>query len=377
MTDAQAVIYTEHQLRDGRCFIQATLNSEKSLNALSQPMIDSLLPKLLAWQDDSSVVAIFLDSAGDRAFCAGGDIVQLYHEMVAHSDEAAPINKAAPYVEQFFTKEYKLDYLIHTYAKPIIVWGNGFVMGGGLGLMAGASHRVVTETSRVAMPEVSIGLYPDVGGTYFLNQMPDKLGLFLGLTAAQMNGADCLEVKLADHFLLHQQKSQLMALMAASDFTDDAHVTVTQLIEQLSKPVNGKMPQGNIDAHRDTLNRLLISENLNDVVAAITTLETEDKWLSKAKSSLQRGSAISAHIVARQLSVGKHLSLAQCFQLELSLSVRCGELGEFAEGIRALLIEKDNKPAWQFSAVAEVEPAVIEQLFSPVWNDENHPLIAL
>jgi len=377
MTDTQAVIYTEHQLRDGRCFIQATLNSEKSLNALSQPMIDSLLPKMLAWQDDSSVVAIFLDSAGDRAFCAGGDIVQLYHEMVAHSDEAAPINKAAPYVEQFFTKEYKLDYLIHTYAKPIIVWGNGFVMGGGLGLMAGASHRVVTETSRVAMPEVSIGLYPDVGGTYFLNQMPDKLGLFLGLTAAQMNGADCLEVKLADHFLLHQQKSQLMALMAASDFTDDAHVTVTQLIEQLSKPVNGKMPQGNIDAHRDTLNRLLISENLNDVVAAITTLETEDKWLSKAKSSLQRGSAISAHIVARQLSVGKHLSLAQCFQLELSLSVRCGELGEFAEGIRALLIEKDNKPAWQFSAVAEVEPAVIEQLFSPVWNDENHPLIAL
>lgn len=371
MTDQVAVIYTHHQMQDGKTLIQATLNSEKSLNALSQAMIDSLLPNLLAWQDDSSVTAILLDSAGDKAFCAGGDIVELYHAMASHPGQAAP------YVEEFFTKEYKLDYLIHTYAKPIILWGNGFVMGGGLGLMAGASHRVVTEGSRVAMPEVSIGLYPDVGGTYFLNKMPDKLGLFLGLTAAQMNAADCLEVNLADHFLLHQQKNDLIELIIASDFSGDSHDTITNLLGELSQRVAGKMAQGNIEAHRDTLNELLKSDDLVEVVAAIKALETDDKWLSRAQSSLKRGSAISAQIVARQLSVGKTLTLAQCFQLELSLSVRCGELGEFAEGIRALLIEKDNKPVWRFNSVSDVDSATIDQLFSPVWNDDNHPLTAL
>ncbi|NRA55626.1 MAG: enoyl-CoA hydratase/isomerase family protein [Gammaproteobacteria bacterium] len=371
MTNNCAVIYTHHRIADDKTFIQATLNSEKSLNALSQAMVDSLLPQLVAWQQDPSVVAILLDSAGDKAFCAGGDIVQMYHEM------AAKPGCAVPYVEDFFTKEYQLDYLIHTYSKPIIVWGNGFVMGGGLGLMAGASHRVVTENSRVAMPEVSIGLYPDVGGTYFLNRMPDQLGLFLGLTAAQINAADCLEVQLADHFLLHQQKSQLIQLMTEHDFSGDAATIVTALLTQLSARVIAEIPVGNIEAHRSTLTEILSSDQLLDVVQAITELETPDKWLLKAQKSLSRGSAISAHIVARQLSIGKKLTLAQCFQLELSLSVRCGQLGEFAEGVRALLIEKDNQPAWRFNTVADVDNEIIDQLFSPIWSDEDHPLNAL
>jgi len=371
MTDNCAVIYTHHRIADDKTFIQATLNSEKSLNALSQAMVDSLLPQLIAWQNDPSVVAVLLDSAGDKAFCAGGDIVQMYHEM------AAQPGCAAPYVEDFFTKEYQLDYLIHTYSKPIIVWGNGFVMGGGLGLMAGASHRVVTENSRVAMPEVSIGLYPDVGGTYFLNKMPDQLGLFLGLTAAQINAADCLEVQLGDHFLLHQQKSQLIQLMTEHDFSGDAATVVTALLTQLGARVIAEIPVGNIEAHRATLTEILSSDQLLDVVQAITELETPDKWLLKAQKSLSRGSAISAHIVARQLSIGKKLTLAQCFQLELSLSVRCGQLGEFAEGVRALLIEKDNQPAWRFNTVADVDNEIIDQLFSPIWRDEDHPLNAL
>lgn len=367
----QAVIYNYHATANGKVLAQATLNSEKSLNALSQPMIESLLPKLLAWQHDDSVVAVLLDGAGDKAFCAGGDIVELYNAMASHP------NSQAPYVEAFFTQEYKLDHLIHTYPKPIVLWGNGFVMGGGLGLMAGASHRIVTENSRVAMPEVSIGLYPDVGGTYFLNRMPDKLGLFLGLTAAQMNAGDCLEVKLADHFLLHRQKNELIKLISASELGDDAHSTINVLINSLGQGVATELPEGNIAAHRDTLNKMLESDNLIDVVDAIKALDSDDKWLSKAQGALNRGSSISAHIVARQLAVGKTLTLAQCFQLELSLSVRCGELGEFAEGIRALLIDRDNKPVWRFNTVRDVDITLIDKLFSPVWHGENHPLAAL
>ena len=371
MATTNAVLYTEHRTVDGKVFIQATLNSEKSLNALSQPMIESLLAQLIEWQYDDKVVAILLDSVGDRAFCAGGDIVELYQAMVEHAPDAAP------YVEQFFTQEYTLDHLIHTYSKPIIVWGNGFVMGGGLGLMAGASHRVVTENSRVAMPEVSIGLYPDVGGTYFLNKMPDKLGLFLGLTAAQMNASDCLEVNLADYYLAHHQKNDLITAICAKSFELDSHLMVEQVIKQLATTNPSAQPLGNIESHRETLNLLLDHPNLYAVVTAIKALETDDKWLLKAQASLNRGSAISAHIVDRQLNIGVDLSLAQSFQLELALSVRCGELGEFREGIRALLIDKDNKPQWRFDSVETVDNAVIDQLFSPVWDDVNHPLKAL
>ncbi|NRA72564.1 MAG: enoyl-CoA hydratase/isomerase family protein [Gammaproteobacteria bacterium] len=365
------VIYQEHQTRDGKKLIQATLNSEKSLNALSQPMIESLLTHLNLWQDDDSVVAILLDSVGDKAFCAGGDIVELYHAM------AQQPNQSVHYVEQFFTMEYSLDYLIHTYSKPIIVWGNGFVMGGGLGLMAGASHRVVTERSRVAMPEVSIGLYPDVGATYFLNNMPDRLGLFLGLTAAQMNASDCLKVKLADHFLLHQQKQQLISAIVGATFDCDPALKISELIEIIAKESISELPQGNIESHQELLNEVLSGQTLLEVVNAIKSLRTEDKWLSKAQSSLNRGSAISACILERQLLVGQKLSLKECFELELSLSVRCGELGEFREGVRALLIEKDNKPQWIFEHVNDVDSAVIEQLFNPIWNEYNHPLKAL
>ncbi len=137
------------------------------------------------WKNDHNIALVVLQGAGDKAFCAGGDIRDLYQAM-----KAAP-DTYQPYVEDFFTKEYTLDYLIHTFDKPVLVWGNGIVMGGGLGLMAGASHRIVTASSRIAMPEMAIGLYPDVGGSWFLNRMPEGCGLFLGLTGASINFSRC------------------------------------------------------------------------------------------------------------------------------------------------------------------------------------------
>lgn len=368
------VVYQEHEAANGKKVIQATLNSSQTLNALSQPMIESLLPKLTEFQDDPSVVCIVLDGAGDKAFCAGGDIKELYQAMAANPGEKQS------YVETFFTHEYQLDHLIHSYKKPIVLWGNGFVMGGGLGLMAGASHRVVTESSKVAMPELSIGLYPDVGGTYFLNQMPGNIGLFLGLTAAQMNASDALEVKLADHFLLHEQKAPLLSLLSQLFWKDDAndnHALVSGVLSSMAEPVAKQLPVGNIAAHRDTVDALLASDCLSEMVSAVLALETDDKWLSRAQSTLKRGSAISAHLVNRQLQVGKDLSLEACFRLELGLSVRCGQLGEFTEGVRALLIEKDNQPKWLYASVDEVPAEVIDGLFEPLWDEAEHPLAAL
>lgn len=369
MSENDAVIYQRHAMDNGYCVIQATLNSEKSLNALNQPMIDSLLPALTQWESDDSVVAIILDSAGDKAFCAGGDVVELYHAMAA-----APGAKQ-PFVEQYFTQEYLLDYKIHTFSKPIILWGNGFVMGGGLGLMAGASHRVVTEHSKVAMPEITIGLYPDVGATYFLNKMPDNLGLFLGLTAAQMNAADALEVNLADHFLLHQQKSDLLCqlrLVSWSDQQSSNHQAIDAMLETMAS--GNQLPVGNIERNREVLNLILATDDLKAVSDAILSLETDDKWLSKAQRSLEHGAWLSAKILERQLRVGKGLSLAECFKLELGVSVVCGQIGEVTEGIRALLIDRDNTPDWRYKTLESVDDQVIDQIFSPVWPSDEHPL---
>ncbi|MGB1298008.1 MAG: enoyl-CoA hydratase/isomerase family protein [Psychrobium sp.] len=369
--NTEAVIYNAHETGDGHYIIQATLNSEKSLNALNQAMIDSLLPALERFEKDETVVAIVLDSMGDKAFCAGGDIVELYKAMKDQPGERQP------FVQEFFVNEYTLDYAIHTYSKPIVVWGNGYVMGGGLGLFAGASHRIVTESSRVAMPEISIGLYPDVGGTYFLNQMPDNLGLFLGLTAAQMNAADCLQVKLADHFLLHEQKLQLIEALSQQSWTIDKDVNrqlVSHCVMSLEKTVYEQMPQGNIAANQAVIDKAVSQPTLSQVMSTIAGWGDEDSWLKRAKRSMINGSPLSARILERQLDVGKSLTLAQCFKLELQLSVLSGELGEFAEGIRALLIDKDNQPAWKYSDVDSVDEAVIDNLFNPIWDENAHPL---
>ncbi|MGB0899936.1 MAG: enoyl-CoA hydratase/isomerase family protein [Psychrobium sp.] len=369
--NTEAVIYNAHETGDGHYIIQATLNSEKSLNALNQAMIDSLLPALARFEKDETVVAIVLDSMGDKAFCAGGDIVELYKAMKDQPGERQP------FVQEFFVNEYTLDYAIHTYSKPIVVWGNGYVMGGGLGLFAGASHRIVTESSRVAMPEISIGLYPDVGGTYFLNQMPGNLGLFLGLTAAQMNAADCLQVKLADHFLLHEQKMQLIEALTQQSWTIDKDVNrqlVSHCVMSLEKMVYEQMPQGNIAAHQAVIDEAVSQPTLSQVMSTIAGWGDEDSWLKRAKRSMVNGSPLSARILERQLDVGESLTLAQCFKLELQLSVLSGELGEFAEGIRALLIDKDNQPAWKYSDVDSVDDAVIDNLFNPIWDENAHPL---
>src|SRR5690606_38353217 len=182
-----------------------TLNVPKTLNSLTAEMVDLLLPQLRAWQTDPKIACVLLRGSGDRALCAGGDVVELRNSSLARDGKA----------EAFFEREYRLDYLIHTYRKPILVWGHGVVMGGGLGLLAGASHRVVTAQTRLAMPEVTIGLFPDVGGSWFLPHVPGRTGLFLALTGASINASDTLFLGLADRFLDHAQWPQLLEKLQA------------------------------------------------------------------------------------------------------------------------------------------------------------------
>jgi len=374
------VIFEEVTTECGFKIGHATLNKPVALNALDLPMIKLITPQLEKWQQDPKVAMVFLDGSGERAFCAGGDIVSMYKSMQDFaSNKEIPDVVNSPALQEFFTQEYQLDYLIHSFSKPILVWGNGIIMGGGLGLMSGASHRIVTETSRIAMPEISIGLYPDVGGSYFLNAMPAGCGLFLGLTGAFINATDALYSNLADYFVPHDAKVTLFTRLLAASWQEDLlHQTLSSICDDFHTLHIGKLPQGNLMAHQDWLTSLATQ---NDVVHAVNYIQStnadDNKWLSKAQKTLSAGSPITAHLVFEQLLRGKNKTLAECFQMELGLSCQCGEFGEFQEGVRALMIDKDNQPNWRFKSVDQVPKATVDYFFENIWSQSTHPLAHL
>ena len=386
MTDV--VIFQEVDCNNGKKIGVITLNSPKSLNALSGAMAALLYPKLITWQKQKDIAAVFLQGEGEKAFCAGGDIVHLHSAMksnVVKSNDASGIidklkaeNNFAPEIEAYFTLEYQLDFLIHTFNKPFIVWGSGIVMGGGVGMLVGASHRVVTESSRIAMPEVGIGLFPDVGGSYFLNKMPAGCGLFLALTGASINAADAKYCQLADYFVEQQHKDDLLTQLTAINWGETIplnHDKASQLLQKFERKAASKLPNSPLKDHQKLINHLVKNDNLSDILAAILSVETDDKWFSRAQKSLQRASALSAQIAFVQINKGKGMSLADCFRMELNLAVKSGYFGEFLEGVRALLIDKDNKPQWHYSSVELIEPEVIDWFFESIWTKQEHPLV--
>ncbi|RZQ56657.1 enoyl-CoA hydratase [Pseudidiomarina tainanensis] len=351
-----------------------TLNSEKSLNALSLPMIQLLQPQLQKWAEDDAIACVFMQGAGDKAFCAGGDIVAMYKAM-----QAKP-GVLVDEVADFFSQEYRLDYAIHTFPKPIVLWGHGIVMGGGMGLMNGASDRIVTERSLLAMPEVTIGLYPDVGATHFLNQMPEGCGLFLGLTGAHMNATDALYLKLADHFVASSSKDDVLQGLKEVKWGDTAalnHQKVTDVLNGIGLRDSSQRPAGQVEAHQQLIKKLTQGADIETVVAAIVNDSTDDKWLARARQTLAAGCPMTAHIVWNQLQHGADLSLVDCFRLELTLSVQCAMRGDFAEGIRALLIDKDKQPKWQHASVADVSAQEVDGFFTSPWAADEHPLANL
>lgn len=376
-TDNAPVIFDELTTVCGFKIAHATLTKPAALNALDLPMINLLMPQLQKWQQDPKVAMVFLDGSGEKAFCAGGDIVSMYQSMQQASISTKKTNDLA--LQDFFTQEYQLDYLIHTYSKPILVWGNGIVMGGGLGLMSGASHRIVTETSRLAMPEISIGLYPDVGGSYFLNKMPAGCGLFLGLTGASINASDALYSNLADYFIPQDAKITFFTRLLSTSWQEGMfEQTLSSICHEFHSLHLGQMPEGQLNQHQDWLIGLSEQVNLTEAVAYIGSgYAVDNKWLSKAQKTLKAGSPITAHLVFEQLQRGKHLSLAECFQMELGMSCQCGEFGEFQEGVRALMIDKDHQPNWRYGSVEQVPQGTIDYFFAELWSPDSHPLAHL
>lgn len=395
------VLFDELHCANGTRIGVATLNAPKTLNGLSLEMTRLLATQIERWAQDPSIALLILKGAGDKAFCAGGDLHALHHSMVSNVGKAAIDNTLAG---TFFAEEYALDYRLHTFPKPIVVWGDGIVMGGGMGLMMGASHRVVTETSRLAMPEISIGLFPDVGGTWMLNRLPGKTGLFLGLTGAQIGAADALFAGMADYHLVRDTWPVLLEQLtkqawypnaAQAKRKNEAHADVQNGAEangQNAMQAAGKnealldevlanlatvpaLAIGPLQQHLSLIHTCCAGSDLNKIVAALVALaEHSDPWLQRAAKTLAAGSPGSARLTYTLLKRVKHLSLADAYRVEWVAGLMCASHGDFAEGIRALLIDKDKQPKWNPSALNEATEAWVEKFFTLPFAVEQHPL---
>jgi len=349
----------------------ATLDAEKSLNALSLPMIKALDDRLKAWAEDPEIACVMLRGNGPKAFCAGGDVVQLVNQCREQPGEVPPLAR------HFFADEYRLDHRIHTYPKPFICWAHGHVLGGGMGLMQSAGIRIVTPSSRLGMPEINIGLYPDVGGSWFLARLPGRLGLFLGLTAASINARDALDLNLADRFLRDDQQDALLAGLVQLNWREQPEAQLHSLLRALESGARSELPAAQWLPRRERIDELLDVADLPAAVHAISALQQDDDaLLARAAKTLAHGCPLTAHLIWEQIRRARQLSLAEVLRMEYAMSLNCCRHPEFPEGVRARLIDKDQTPHWHWPDVAAIPPAVIEAHFAPVWDGE-HPLADL
>ncbi|WP_110630835.1 enoyl-CoA hydratase/isomerase family protein [Salinicola salarius] len=354
-----------------------TLDAPKSLNALSLGMIDALQARLDAWAADEAIVAVWLEGAGDKAFCAGGDVIALYRAIVEGRTNADPEAVAhrndESFVARYFSHEYRLDHAIHGYPKPVIAWGDGIVMGGGIGLMAGASHRVVTPRAQLAMPEITIGLYPDVGASWFLNRMPGRSGLFLGLTGARLNASDALFVGLADRLIDESRREAVIDGLLRADWREPASA-VGQVLREHASASRTLAPNGEVAPRLDAIAALTDADDDATLIRRVIAAASDgDPWIARAAKNLAAGSPLSARLILRQLSRCRRLSLSEVLREELGLSLACAARGDLAEGVRALLIDKDKTPAWRHRH-GEVPETDIAACFISPWDRDRHPL---
>ena len=297
-----------------------TLNRPQALNALTLPMLEALTSWFDAWEHDDRVRVIFLRGAGEKAFCAGGDIRALHDAF-----------KAGEEVFRFFEVEYTLDERIYGFAKPVAALIDGIVMGGGMGLAQGCRPRLVGERTKMAMPETAIGLFPDVGGSYFLSRLPGRLGAYLGLVGPTLKAADAIYCGLADQYVG---------------------------VAPLGEPELAKV--------RPAIDRHFAHDTVEAIVASLESERDPDYagFAARSLERLARASPTMLKVALEQVRRGAQLDLTGCFRMERSLIRGSFEQGDFIEGIRALVIDKDNAPKWKPASLAEVQPASVERFFS-------------
>ncbi|HEX4293040.1 MAG TPA: enoyl-CoA hydratase/isomerase family protein [Rhizomicrobium sp.] len=327
-----------------------TLNRPKALNALTHGMAVAMHAQLKAWAVDDAVKTVVIQGEGERAFCAGGDIRTLYDSGKA----------GTPYALEFYRDEYLLNAYIKHYPKPYVALLRGFVMGGGVGVSVHGSHRVADETMLFAMPETGIGLFPDVGGSYFLPRCPGEIGMYLGLTGARLKTADALYAGVATHFVPAAQREALLAALADGKLPDIA-------MQGLADTV----PDVFLKEHREKIDRLFGCDSVEDILAGLDADHTD--WAADAAKTIRAKSPTATKLAFRQIREGKSLDFDDGMRMEFRMVNRVIAGHDFYEGVRATIIDKDGAPKWSPATLADVSDAEIDAYFAPL-GDRELPL---
>jgi enoyl-CoA hydratase len=319
------------------------LNRPKAIHALTTQMCEAMSAALLQWLSDNNVEVVVIDHAEGRGFCAGGDVV-----MLARSG-----NEDASDAKRFFFAEYRLNHLLFTYPKPTIAIMDGITMGGGVGISQPCDFRIATENTRLAMPETGIGLFPDVGGGWYLSRLPGRVGQFMVLTGARLDGAECRYLNLATHYVEQAGLEELVErLMKATSRAKGA-------LGAASTPV----PEAKIEANLPQITRLFASDNLEEVLSALEADESD--WAQTELATVRSKSPLSCKVSLRLLAEGANRSsFAEEMKAEYALAGRVVRTHDFREGVRALLIDKDNSPQWNPATPEEVTEEMLNVLFA-------------
>jgi enoyl-CoA hydratase len=332
----------------------ATLNRPQALNAFTLDMYRRLDPVLRQWEADRAIAVVAIRGAGDRAFCAGGDIRAIY-------EAGRGIGPDPSLTAAFFREEYRLIRRIHRYSKPYIAIIDGITMGGGAGMSLNGAYRVATERTALAMPETGIGLFPDVGATQFLNRCPGRIGLYMGLSGARLGGADALYCGLATHFMPRGRTEDLLAALSASDGAVEA-----VLAKFASDP--GSSP---IAARQAAIDRVFADDTVEAIIAALEQETGVDaEWAAETRTNLLLKSPTSQKIFLRQMTIGRGFNLEAALVLEYRISQHVMAGHDFYEGVRAAIIDRGQRPRWRPPTLAAVDAATVDGYFAPLRAEE-------
>lgn len=333
-----------------------SLARPRALNALTHAMCDAISAALLAWREDDGVAAIIIDHAAEpdgdhqkaRGFCAGGDVAAVRRSALENGGAAG---------RAFFHAEYRLNHLLFTYPKPVVAFMDGVTMGGGVGIALPASHRVATANTLFAMPEGAIGLFPDVGAGYYLPRLPGQLGKFLALTGARLDGAECRWAGIATHYLAAESLAEAKARIIADPLAIDA------VLDSLA----ATPPPARLERNAERIDRLFAAATLEEILDALAADPSD--WAGKEHKAVAAKCPASAKVALRLLA-GNRADFAAEMELEYRLAARMIMRGDFAEGVRAVLVDKDNTPRWNPAVPTDVTGEMLDDVFAPLPTDQ-------
>lgn len=346
-SDSNAVVFETLPAVEGLIGC-VTLNRPEAFNALNHAMIQSITQQLRLWQQEDRVSAVLFKSASPKAFCAGGDVRDLYTNRSSNLSASV----------QFLRDEYRLNHLIGTYAKPTIALIDGIVMGGGAGLAMHCRHRVGTENILFAMPEVGIGLFPDIGASFFLQQCPGLLGLFLALTGTRLRINDCCYARLIDYYVPSNQLPEMVQALCVSSLPIDSHDTIAQWIEEFSVTPD----EAPLQAHQFLIDGVFSNDTVEDILRVLQ--KDDGQWTQVIVEHLRQRSPLSLAVTFQAMRRAQGCSLAECLQQDFILGQSFLDSHDLYEGIRAVLIEKDMSPKWQPAQLSDCTSERVDAYFS-------------